>query len=493
MDLFDERNDFYKKIEKQIELSYANDGVLDLSDFYNLASFPKGIFKGVTATTLKIASSPPNQRMRHIIDAEELNFLHNLEVINIRRANFKNLYFGAFPYLKNLTLNSSNVQELPGIEDCAELEELLVTFSGIKKATMLRDLGQLKRVNLNYSQISNIEDMGYLPNLTSLDVSRTNVSDIPYIMQFPKFADSTAENLGFRDTPSALINNPMRLLSGMRGRDCVKQTIMYLKGEHPDLRDFSGIKQNIESLLSEASPVEVTTKSGKISVDNVGPAERINPVEQRERLLALKAHIEILIAETAYVQCPQPVIRRLKALLHVFESDTPIFLILETHAHFLNATVEDNFIAEMMDAPLLCSIKKLVSSVQQLKPFMMPPPDQEAVALAKIPEIRSGVSAEDFLDVARQTQNMLSSEDIREDIGVSVIETIESFKENLGDQTFNNRPSVFKNIAARFSGFISLLSNAASIHAWISTYAAGLNIINQLQNLLNKLISFFVG
>lgn len=491
-DPINEKHPSFEKLEYHIELADKERGMLDLSDFAASTELHSGMFAGIRAKALRIRLRLSDHSARENgFDLSSLNDLEFLESIEIVNLNFYGIDFSCFPKLTRIFTRSTRVKDLQGIEHCLEMTDLNLMGSHIKSLPSLERLNKLERINLVGSQITHIEKLGIIPSLISLDVSRTNVCDIPHILNFPKFADYSAQHLGFQNTPSASVNNPMLLLSGMRGKECAEQTVMYLKGEHPDLKDFSGLKKNIETILSEASPVEIVSKFGRLSVENIGPSERNNPIELNERLHALKGHIVLIIDEAAFVQCPHTVSRRLGSLLQAFKSEMPIFLLLETHTHLLSATIEDKYTAEMMDAPLLDSVKRLILSVQQLKPFMMPPPDLEAAALEAVPEIRNEVSPEDFLDVAKQAHRLLSSEELNRDIEPSVVDTAASFRDNLEDISINNKPRLLKRAAARLSGFISLLSNAATLHTWFATYAVGLNMINQLQDLLKRLIGLF--
>lgn len=491
MDPFSDQNKFFERLDEHILLN-QNGGVLDLSEFADKVKLTASMFEGIKAESLiiKLPLSYQSDREKDN-DLSAINYLNRLKSIEIVNFKCRGIDFSNFPHLERILMRSTRIPDLQGVEDCFDLQEISVTGSKISSLPSLERLTKLARLNISSSKVSKIENIGIVPSLVSLEVSRTNVADINHIMRLPRFFDLSAKHLGFQDTPSALFNNPMRMLSGMKSRDCAKQTVMYLKGEHPDFTDFSGIPKNIATILSEASPVEISSKSGKIAVDNIGPTERNNPIELSNRLHALKAHVDLLIKEAAFVQCPPTVSRRLNYLVQAFNTETPVYFVLETHSHLLSATIEDQFTAEMIDAPLLDSIKRLAHSVQQLKPFMMPPPDLEAVALEAVPSIKDDVSPQDFLAVAEEAHKIISSEELEKDFETSVVDTAASFRDSLEDPSIKTAPRSFKKVAARLSGFISLLSNAATLHSWFATYAVGLNVVNQLQDLLKKLISFF--
>ncbi|WP_283697547.1 immunoglobulin-like domain-containing protein [Clostridium perfringens] len=77
-----------------------------------------------------------------------------------------------------LILNSRNIKDLTGIENCTGISSLNLNGNGLKDISPLSSLTQLNNLLLNYNEISDLNPLKNLTNLTGLDLYYNQIADI---------------------------------------------------------------------------------------------------------------------------------------------------------------------------------------------------------------------------------------------------------------------------------------------------------------------------
>lgn len=190
-------------------------GYCKIQDLSVLSKFPllESLDIGTTDKTLKSLASLKKLKIlkvnsKTLTDIDAISNLVNLEELEIIDAKVKELkLISQMPKLKKISINKVPFNNFIDFDKAPNLEELLVIRTNIsqlsipKKVISLREiyfffngnlrsvagltgLPNLEVVEFTSSPIDEI-DMGYLPKLTKLDLSGTNITQVGDFSNFP--------------------------------------------------------------------------------------------------------------------------------------------------------------------------------------------------------------------------------------------------------------------------------------------------------------------
>lgn len=184
--------------------------------------------------------------------------MENVHDVNLKESNVTDLT--GLEYAKNLTsfsISKTNIKDLKPLKELKKLERLTIRYMELEDPILKFD----KDINLSYVLIieTNINDLSFLDgmtNLTSINVSRSGVSNISYI--------SKAINLESVSFP----DNDITDLSALKGK--TKITSLNLQGNEN--------LTNIESLKDLAQLEDLTLSY--TAVINLKPLEELSNLKE---------------------------------------------------------------------------------------------------------------------------------------------------------------------------------------------------------------------
>ncbi|NLM04900.1 MAG: leucine-rich repeat domain-containing protein [Clostridiales bacterium] len=123
--------------------------------------------------------------------------LHIRETINKLEGD---IFKSDLESIKTLSISSSGLTNLEGIEYLTNLESLIIQFEEIEDITPLKDLTKLEKLILNSTKITNIEPLKNLVNLKELGVASSDISDISFLDKHYKLEELYIMNTNVEDT-----------------------------------------------------------------------------------------------------------------------------------------------------------------------------------------------------------------------------------------------------------------------------------------------------
>jgi hypothetical protein len=399
--------------------------------------------------------------------------------------------------LTSLDLSYTAVSDLSALSGLVGLTSLVVSGNWVSDLSALSGLLGLTSLEVSETSVFDLSALSGLSGLASLDLSTTHVSDLGFLMLFPLFASEQAKFLRYDNTPAA---NPqadrrLDLLSRLPPDRCAIETVQYLKGTHPDFGPpevrGNGVSKPIAATLAEASPIAIGRVGDRLEAINPGTPQRVNPLEMGQRVDGLRRQVALVRAEALHTQCGPAVLRRLESYADSLAADLPIFFVMDAPMHMLRGSLDDSYLMEAVDKGLQQGLRGLVDAHDALRPFLLPPSDEEVAAMDALPPLDVDVTPDDVAGLAHQALDALSHEDIRDKVGpqlVSTLKAIEDLAVTWKDRSDN--PSFLRKIVAPFGGTLSVLADAISVHAWWLG-PTGVLLAARIQPLLDKVLGWF--
>jgi hypothetical protein len=316
-------------------------------------------------------------------------------------------------------------------------------------------------------------------------------------MSFPLFASEQAKFLRYDNTPAA---NPqadrrLDLLSRLPPDRCAIETVQYLKGTHPDFGEpevrGNGVSKPIAATLAEASPIAIGRVGDRLEAINPGTPQRFNLLEMGQRVEGLRRQVALVSGEALHTQCGPAVLRRLESYAESLAADPPIFFVLDAPMQMLRGSLDDSYLMEAVDKGLEQGLRGLVDAHDALRPFLLPPSDEEVAAMDALPPLNLDVTPDDVAGLAHQALDALSHEDIRDKVGPQLVSTLKAFEDlAVAWKDRADNPSFLRKIVAPFGGTLSVLADAISVHGWWLG-PSGTLLAGRIQPLLDTVLGWF--
>lgn len=492
------------ELSRRISILESSNGYLDLSDLLPIDHLPTEQLYGKLVVAINLTPShlritAPNGKAidlnakRHF-DFSGIESLERLEVISMRHIAGKS--FGnirALSSLKAIEASFCDFDPTEGISSSKGITSFTARFCKLSSLSQLRSMEQLAKIVATNCPLKTLGELGELPSLIYLDISKTNVSDISHILNFPLFANEKAEFLNYSDTPAARLNNRFNMVGNIAPNQSAIQTVQYIKGTHPDFKAPEGgaLGADLEDRLRDLSPARVVIQGGRICAENQGPTEYRDDEQKSQRLKHLTWLCSGFLEDAAQTQCPQQLMRRISRLLDHTRDDNPIFYIIDSSIRVLRASLDDPYISSGLDAGLLETLKEITLTGDGLRPLMNPPLRRSELAINSLPDITSDPSMETISRLASDLSNELAKESLDDDISKNVRLVAEDLSNEASSATKKPLSALsIKSITGKLAGFVSFLSSAASVHAWIAS-PAGTALLVYLKTVLDALLALF--
>jgi Leucine-rich repeat (LRR) protein len=392
------------------------------------------------------------------------------------------------------------LEDLSVLASLSALTWLDLSQTRVTDLSALAGLSALTSLDLSYTSVTDLSALAGLSALTSLDLSGTRVTDLSVLMQIPLFAAETAQSLRIQGTPAARseVDPNMEALSGLPPDRCAIETVQYLKGTHPLNRDPLG-KGNggtagagLAGRLADASPVAIQNVDGKLEAVNPGAPQRVNALEAGQRIEGLRHHVALVLSEARQTQCGAAVLRRLEAYANGLAGDPPIFFVIDAPMQMLRGSLDDSYLMEAVDRGLEQGLKSLVVAHDALRPFLLPPTDEEIAAVDALPPIQPGVTPNEVAVLAQEAIEALSGAEVAEKVGGQLVNTLKAIEElalSLKDRKDPAGP--LRRVIASFGGTLSVLADAIALHAWWLG-PAGVALAGRIQPSFERIMGLFM-
>jgi hypothetical protein len=436
--------------------------------------------------------------LTRVADLSALSGLSGLRALDLSYTEVFDLSaLSGLSALTSLNLSDTEVSELSALSGLSALTSLNLSDTEVSELSALSGLSGLTFLDLSETQVSDLSALFGLSGLTSLNLSNTQVSDLGFQMSFPVFASEQARELSYYNTPAA---NPqadrrLDLLSRLPPDRCAIETVQYLKGTHPDFGTpevrGNGVGKPIAANLALASPIAIGRVGDQLEAINPGTPQRVNPLEAGQRVDGLRRQVALVRAEALHTQCGPAVLRRLESYAESLVADPPIFFVMDAPMQMLRGSLDDSYLMEAVDKGLEQGLRGLVDAHDALRPFLMPPSDEEVAAMDALPTPNVDVTPYDVAGLARQAVDALSGEDIRDMVGPQLVSTLKAFQDlavTWKDRSDN--PSFLRRMVAPFGGTLSVLADAISVHAWWLG-PTGVSLAGRIQPLLDTVLGWF--
>ncbi len=477
--------------------------VLDLSDLTALTALPKeiatltnlrGLFAGDRTADGKVTPFS-GFRLRDIAALSGMVGLTSLDLSDTQVSDIAAL--SGMAGLTSLNLSGTPVSDIAALSGLVGLTSLNLSNTRLSDIAALSGLVGLTSLDLSRTPVSDIAALSGMVGLTSLNLSNTRVSDISVILRIPAFAAERAEYLNFQNTPAADPDRDRRMymLSRLDGRRCAIETVQYLKGTHPDFRDPPGgaAPLPLTERLMLASPVGFDVQDDQLSATNPGAPERLAPKELALRVIALRTHVAMLLADAEAQQVDRRVVARLAAFAAPLRMDEPTYILLDGPMSFLRGGLADTYVTDALDKGFVEGWLQLVTMHDELRPLLLPPVEADT-----LPPLSPAATPDEGI---RLTDQAISAAEAAEGPGgtdesvAATFRSIRDYFEMAKSGVVSGATALAKGFRA-LGGAVAWLVRLGGPTAGIATWLASQNgqaFVGVIRTLWDALKGFFVG
>ena len=353
-------------------------------------------------------------------------------------------------------------------------------------------------MDLTAVQFTTPLDLSGLTELTRLDLSETNIADLSFLLTVPSFAAERGKALFFNETPAADPDRDRRLymLSCLDPKRCAVETVQYLKGTHPDFRGPPGgtVRAPLGQRLAEAAPVAVEVRDGRMDAVNRGPVAIDDPYARARRIEGLRVQVRLLRGEAEEAQLPRRLRTRLDAYAEALGAPDPVYFALEAPLGMIRDSLADAYLMQGTDAGLLRGFRTLVTRHDELHPYLLARPEQQAAREAEVPELDPGATPEDLTARVGEALEVLADPQLGDLVTPQLLRTLKAV-ETLADTArdrLEDRPGLLRRGYIALGGTLQLMANAAAVHGWALGPGAAL-LATQLAPILQAVLRAFGG
>ena len=482
-------------------LNLSHTGIIDATPLSGLVKLTTLNLSGTGVTDLTplsglLALTSLNLNFLRVMDATPLSGLSRLTSLDLSFTRIKDVTpLSGLARLTELSLCGTPITDVTPLYRLLVLTSLDLSDTSITDAALLSGLLGLTSLDLSHMRITDATPLSNLVRLNALKLRASTVRDLGFLLSLPEFAAERGIELSYQDTPALRANPQLYRLSRLPPDRCAIETVQYLKGTHPDFGapEVRGNETGkpIAAILALASPIAIGRVGDQLEAINPGTPQRVNPLEAGQRVEGLRRQVALIRGEALHTQCGPAVLRRLESYAESLAADPPIFFVMDAPMQMLRGSLDDSYLMEAVDKGLEQGLRGLVDAHDALRPFLLPPSDEEAAAMDAMPPLNLDVTPDDVAGLAHQALDALSHEDIRDKVGpqlVSTLKAIEDLAVTWKDRSDN--PSFLRKIVAPFGGTLSVLADAISVHAWWLG-PTGVLLAARIQPLLEKVLGWF--
>ncbi|CAL6025186.1 F5/8_type C domain-containing protein [Hexamita inflata] len=122
-------------------------------------------------------------------EVTDLNFLNEEELLRVLIYKCPNVNFTQPISIVQLFASQCNIENLEGIQNWMQLQDLNLLFNNLKNIDQLKTLTNLTQLALQHNQITNIEPLAKLCNLQKLNVSENKIENLEPLMDLVNLVD----------------------------------------------------------------------------------------------------------------------------------------------------------------------------------------------------------------------------------------------------------------------------------------------------------------
>jgi len=148
------------------------------------------------------------------------------------------------------------------------------TLRALSKIPPLNRLSTLVEINLDNTQVADISRLASFRSLRSLRIENTQVADLSSVAHLNSLNDGAKAGGGlhYADTPAVQNDPVLQKLAALNTRERTAQTLLYLRGQHPDHSGYHGTlcSEPLDGTVAELfanPPAKVTVRNHTIDLD----------------------------------------------------------------------------------------------------------------------------------------------------------------------------------------------------------------------------------